>query len=120
MKRKLGALGVALLVLAGCEQPQRSASSRDGALGDRYDRDRQSCNAQVNEYMRSRRNIDDSRRDVFRDEQQRVGTAQIQDQMASYGDSKRFDRMLGDCMESRGWPQPRKDWWQRIGEPHKF
>lgn len=121
--RKVGALAIVVLLLAGCEQPGNSSASssgRDASLGEKYGKDRDLCRAQVDEYMRNRRVADDTRRDVFNDQNQRYGTAQVQDQMANYGDTKNYDRVMGDCMAQRGWPAPKKDWWQRIGEPHTF
>ena len=124
MMKKFGVLSLTLLLLAGCEQPGGGSSpgaARGGDnIGEKYSRDRELCRTQVNEYMRNRRVAEDSRRDVFADQNQRNGTAGVQDQMANYGDTRSDDRLMGDCMAQRGWPQPKKDWWQRIGEPHTF
>ena len=121
--KRFGALAIVVLLLAGCEQPRSSTSASSGGdagVSEKYGRDRELCRAQVDEYMRNRRVADDSRRDVFADQNQRYGTAQVQDQMASYGDTKNYDRVMGDCMAQRGWPQPKQDWWQKLGQPHTF
>ena len=39
----------------------------------------------------------------------------LPDTMSNYGDSKSSDRMLERCMSARGWAQPTKPWWQKIG-----
>jgi hypothetical protein len=117
--RRLGALALALLALAACDD--RSAPDpRQTANPDKYARDRELCRAQVNEQMRNRRVAEDSSRAVFSGDTDRYGQGQMREQMANYGDTRTFDGMMGSCMESRGWSQPRKDWWQRLGTPHTF
>ncbi len=110
---------VAVLVLAGCEQQQQQPSpqseARQGANADKYNRDREACRGVVDDYMRTRRNIDDSRREVFSGNYERYGQTTLPDQMANYGDSRSADKLIANCMESRGWPQPSKAWWQKIG-----
>jgi hypothetical protein len=104
---------LALLALAACEQPA-SNEPKQGANAEKYARDRQSCQTQVDDYMRQRRNIDDSRRDVFNDNQDRFGRSGLPDTMAAYGDNKSSDRMMERCMAARGWTQPQKSWWEKI------
>jgi hypothetical protein len=102
---------------AGCAQQQQSGQSepRQGANADRYNRDREACRGVVDDYMRTRRNIDDSRREVFQGDRDRYGQGALPDTMAAYGDSRSADKLIANCMENRGWPQPSKAWWQKIG-----
>ncbi len=112
---------LALVVLAACaqQQPQEPAPSASAAKAnadpDRYARDREVCRSTVAEYTKTRRNIDDSRREVFRGDYDRYGQTTLPEQMAAYGDSRNADRLIANCMESRGWAQPQKPWWQKIG-----
>jgi hypothetical protein len=110
-KRTMAALAAALM-LAGCNPPAPDARAGNP---EKYDRDRAQCNAQVDEYMQSRRNVDNSRRDVFRGDRDRFGQGALPDQMDAYSDTKSGDRVMSSCMEAHGWPQPQKQWWQRIG-----
>ena len=106
---------LALLLLAACAQQSEapSADSRISANPEKYARDRDLCRAQVSEYTRTRRDTDDSRREVFRGAYDRYGQTQLPTDMANYDDQRRSDRLISSCMESRGWPQPQKSWWQR-------
>ena len=72
--RKLAA-ALALLLLAGCEPaaPPPDTARRD-SNPEKYARDRDLCRAQVDELMRNRRNIDDSRREVFAGQSDRKST----------------------------------------------
>ena len=114
------ALLLALLV-AACESAPSSPSSasstesKANANPERYARDRDLCRAQVDDYMKTRRNVDDSRREVFRGNYDRYGQTTLPDDLANYGDSRRSDRLIASCMESRGWAQPQRPWWQKIG-----
>jgi hypothetical protein len=108
------AVMLAAIILAGCQQPASPGESRQSANPDRYDRDRESCRAQANADLKTRRNIDDSRREVFSGNYDRYGQ-KLPEQIANYGDTRSVDRVIADCMESRGWPQPQKAWWQKIG-----
>ena len=54
---------------------------------ERYARDRQQCQAQVGETVRTRRTIDDSRRDVLSDPTDRFGRSELPDTIAAYGDA---------------------------------
>lgn len=113
-----GIVGTALLfafVLAGCAEQQRQGAPNDprqAAKTERYDRDREACRQAIDDQMRRRRNIDDSRREVFQGERDRFGQGALPDTMAAYGDTRSADRMIANCMESRGWPQPARPWWQ--------
>jgi hypothetical protein len=117
---RAAAIVISFLVLAACEQQQqqRAPDPRQSSNPDRYARDRELCRAQVDDYMRSRRNAEDSRSDVFSDDQDRMGRGQVSRQMSAYGDTRTYDKMMGSCMEARGWPQPKQEWWQRLGTPH--
>jgi hypothetical protein len=112
---------VSLLMLAGCEQQQQQqpqasqGDARQSANPERYNRDREICRGVVDDYMRTRRNTDDSSREVFAGNYERYGQTTLPSQMANYGDSRSADKLIANCMESRGWPQPSKAWWQKIG-----
>jgi hypothetical protein len=112
-------VGLVAVLLLGCEQQQQQQApqnqSRQAANSDRYDRDRESCRSVVDDHMRTRRNIDDSRREVYSGSYERYGQTTLPAQMANYGDSRSADKLIANCMESRGWPQPSKAWWQKIG-----
>lgn len=115
---RVAVLGVtSALLLASCAQQQQAAQDdpRTGASAERYNRDRDICRGVADDYMRRRRNIDDSRREVFRGNYERYGQTTLPDQMANYGDSRSAEKVIASCMESRGWPQPSKPWWQKIG-----
>ncbi len=123
MKRGAAVL-LAGLALAGCDQFQiggggsssggGGADPNKGANAERYARDRQQCQTQVDEQMRTRRRVEDSRRSVFDDNQDRFGRSALPDTMDVYGDNKSSDRMLERCLEARGWAQQQKSWWQKI------
>jgi hypothetical protein len=108
---------VSMLMLAGCAQQQQQPAqgdARQNANSDRYNRDREACRGAANDVLKTRRNIDDSRREVFSGNYERYGQ-NLPDQMNNYGDSRGADKLIANCMESRGWPQPQKAWWQIGG-----
>ena len=107
-----------VLLLAACGQPEpapSAGSAKANANPERQARDREQCRATVDDYMKTRRNVDDSRRDVFRGDYARYGQTTLPDDMTNYGDSRRSDRLIASCMEARGWSQPQQPWWQKIG-----
>jgi len=110
---------LAILLLAGCAQQQTAAPSpgeaKANANPERYARDRDACRATVDDYMKTRRNIDDSRREVFSGDYSRYGQTTLPTDMANYDDSSRSDRLIANCMEQRGYAQPQRPWWQKIG-----
>ena len=111
------AMFVTGLSLCACDQQASSggADPSKGANAERYARDRQACQAQVAEQTRTRRTIDDSRRDVFDDPNDRFGRSGLPDTMQEYGDTRNADRLMERCLESRGWAQQQqKSWWQKI------
>ena len=108
---------MAAVLLIGCEQP-RAPAATDSVSDARQARDRELCRAQVDDYMRNRRNVDESRRDIYRGDEERMGRSQLPEQMAAYGDTRSYDQLMSRCLEQRGWAQPRQEWWQRIGQPH--
>lgn len=113
--KKLAAIAAGLAVmglLAGCNRPNDDARA---ANPEKYDRDRAACAAQVNDYMKTRRRVDNSRRDVFAGEPDRFGQSALPTQMDDYSDAKATDRVMANCMEAKGWPQPHGNWWDRIG-----
>lgn len=100
-------------LLAGCSQPADQARAQNPQ---KYDRDRSDCAAQVKDYMKTRRNVDNSRRDVFQGQYDRYGDGALPAQMDAYSDTKADDRAMARCMEAKGWPQPdNRPWWERIG-----
>ena len=103
------------LLLAACESQPQPTESKAGANPERYARDRELCRSEVNEYTKTQRNIDDSRREVFSGAYNRYGQTTLPNDMANYGDARRSDRLIASCMEQRGWPQPQRQWWQKIG-----
>jgi hypothetical protein len=107
------ALGIALLV-AGCQQPA-DPDGRAAANPEKYARDRSLCQGQVDEYMHSRRRIDDASAGTFANDSDRSGRDGLSNQMANYSDSRNADKFMASCMDARGWPQPQKSWWQKIG-----
>lgn len=108
---------VALLALAACAQQQESAPSageaKANANPEKYARDRAACRATVDDYLKTRRTIDDSRREVFAGNYERYGQTTLPTDMANYDDSRRADRLIADCMAQRGYRQPQRSWWQR-------
>jgi hypothetical protein len=109
---------LALLLLASCTQPSEAPSpseSRSSANPEKYARDRDLCRAQVGEYVKTRRDVDDSRREVFRGAYDRYGQTTLPTDMNNYDDQRRSDRLIANCMETRGWGQPQRSWWQKIG-----
>ena len=107
-----GAVAAAALGLAGCGSPPPDQRARNPQ---KYDRDQATCQAEVDEYTRSRRNADISRREVFQSDRDRIGRGALPAEMDAYTDSKSTDRVMEDCMSRLGWPQPHKQWWEKIG-----
>jgi len=114
------AIAVAAIVgaplLFGCEvwKQQQQPDPRAAENPDKFVRDREICRSQVDEYLRQRRNIEDVSRGA-EDIPETVGQRGLSTQMSNYSDSRSADKAMASCMESRGWPQPRPPWWQRIG-----
>ncbi|HEY6979704.1 hypothetical protein [Reyranella sp.] len=102
-----------MLLAAGCTQP--AADDARAKNPEKYDHDHSLCAAQVNDDLKSRRMVDTTRRDVFRDDRDRYGQGALPAQMDAYGDAKSSDRLIASCMAARGWPQPDRQWWQKIG-----
>ena len=115
MKPVVTLLLAGLVLLAACAEPAPIDTAKRDANPDKYNRDRELCRAQVNDYMRTRRNVDESRRDVFTAPINNYGQQGLNTEMDAYSDTRRFDRTMESCMEARGWPQPQKAWWQKIG-----
>jgi hypothetical protein len=111
--KRLSLCVVALVVLGGCAQPAQQ-SGRPEANPERYARDRDFCRTQADDIIKSRRGIDDSRREVFAGDRDRYGQGTLPAQMDAYGDTRSADRMISDCMAARGWSQPTQNWWQRL------
>ena len=113
--RGTGALLLALL-LAACDQPApQQSDAKANANPEKYARDRELCRAAVDDYMKDRRNIDDSRREGFRGDYDRYGRGALPETMAAYGDNRSSDRLIERCMEQRGYPAAPKAWWHKIG-----
>ena len=103
-----------VLLLAACDQQaqqqqQQADAKSNPANAERYARDRELCRSTVAEYMKERRNIDDSRREVYSGNYDRFGQGDLPRDMANYGELRTSDRLIASCMEARGWPQ------QQIG-----
>ena len=111
--------GVILLVLllAACDQQaqQQADINKNPGNADKYARDKELCRSTVDDYMKERRNIDDSRREVFSGNYDRYGQGDLPETMANYGEVRSSDRLIERCMEQRGWPAAPKPWWQKIG-----
>jgi hypothetical protein len=101
------------LLVSGCQQPAEPARTPENS--EKFTRDRSLCQGQVDEYMRSRRRIDDASAGTFANDPDRAGRDGLSNQMANYGDSRNADKFMASCMEARGWPQAPKSWWQKIG-----
>jgi hypothetical protein len=114
-------LGLVLL-LAACDRPPAALTTTDdgrtgrtGVTAERYDRDRAQCRAQVDDETRTRRAIDDSRREVVAGNYDRYGQGGLPRDMANYGEMRNTDRMIANCMEARGWPQQQRSWFPKFG-----
>lgn len=110
---------VAAFGIAACEQKKPDDPAR-AANPAKYDHDVAECQAQVSEYMRKRRVIDDSRAGVFSGERDRYGQGALPAQMQAYGDQRSSDSIMADCMDALGWTRKNRQWWQKIGDPHTF
>ena len=118
MMSRVGALLFSALLLAACDQQaqqQQTDAKSNPANAERYARDQELCRSTVDDYMKERRNIDDSRREVFRGNYDRYGQGDLPETMANYGENRSSDRLIERCMEQRGWPAAPKPWWQKIG-----
>jgi hypothetical protein len=113
MKKVIPLIG-AVILLGACTQPA-SDDARRQANPEKYARDRELCRAQVDEYMKTRRSVDDSRRDVFSGSPNSTGQRELPTKMDAYSDSRSSDRIVEDCMAARGYQQAPKQWWQKIG-----
>jgi hypothetical protein len=107
---------LALTLVAACDNTPTALvdtdrSGRTGVAAERYDRDREQCRAQVSDQVKTRRNIDDSRREVVAGQYDRYGQGELRRDMANYGDMRSEDRMIANCMEARGWPQAQRSSW---------
>jgi hypothetical protein len=109
----VAALGLGLL-MGGCQQPA-DPDGRAAANPEKYARDRSLCQGQVDEYMQSRRRVDDAPAGTFANDTDRSGRDGLSNQMANYGDSRNADKFMASCMDARGWPQAPQSWWQKIG-----
>lgn len=98
--RALLFLFAATLLLGGCGQ---KAMPKDDAQAAQYAKDEQACRAQVSQTAKSERNIEDQRRATFEGERERFGQQGLYTTMANQGYTNNFDRLLANCMESRGW-----------------
>lgn len=108
---------VAGLLAGGCDNGGRPGATPGAANPEKYARDRDLCQAQVDDYMRTRRRVDDaSTRGAFENTSERGGRDGLSTQMSNYGDSRNADKFMASCMDARGWPQAdQRPWWQRIG-----
>ncbi len=110
MRAVVGLLAAAL-VLAGCAAKD---FTKEGASETQFLDDESLCRSQVRKMTATQRDIDDSRQDTFRADQQRFGQTVLPDTMAAMGDKNRTAKLMENCMQARGW-QPKSQWWQRLG-----
>jgi hypothetical protein len=115
MGRNLWGAVILLGLLAGGCQQAAQPDDRATANPEKYANDRSLCQGQVDDYMRSRRRVDDASAGTFANDTDRAGRDGLSNQMANYGDSRNADKFMASCMEGRGWRQAPKAWWQRIG-----
>jgi hypothetical protein len=119
MRAGMHAASALLLVvlLGACDQQnqQQADAKSNPANAERYARDKELCRSTVADYIKERRNIDDSRREVFRGNYDRYGQGDLPEAMENYGENRNSDRLIERCMEQRGWPAAPKAWWQKIG-----
>jgi hypothetical protein len=116
-RRILTVAAIALGLLAGgCEEAAHPDAARGSANPEKYARDRDLCQAQSDDYMKTRRRVDDaSAGSTFANPSDR-GRDGLSNQMSSYDDSRNSDKFMASCMDGRGWPQAQqRPWWQRIG-----
>jgi len=113
--RRAGAILLVLLLAACDQQASQQSDAKGSGNAEKYARDRELCRSTVDDYMKERRNIDDSRREVFRGDYDRYGRGDLPETMAAYGDNRSSGRLVERCMEQRGWPAAPKAWWQKIG-----
>lgn len=117
-RRILTAAAIVIGLLAGgCQEAARPEATPGAANPDKYARDRDLCRAQSDDYMKTRRRVDDaSARSTFENASDRGGRDGLSNQMSGYEDSRNADRFMASCMDARGWPQAQqRPWWQRIG-----
>jgi hypothetical protein len=111
--RTLVLLAVALpmaLLGAGCAD---SDYAKEGNSAEQLSRDEALCRAQVRRMTAAQRNVDDSRRDVYRSDQSRTGQTALPDMISNQGDTVRTGRLMEQCMSARGYA-PKASWWQKI------
>ena len=104
-------LVAAALLLGGCET---KGYPKDDAQAAQYANDERACRAQVRDVAQKERNIEDQRRATFEGERQRFGQEDLYKTMANQGYTNNYDRLLGQCMEARGWTPKRKSTIPRI------
>ena len=105
-------------VLSACDKP---VPEERAGNPEKYDRDASACREQVDQAMRTRRNIDNSRRESSAETATALARARLPEQMDAYSDAKSTDRVMSDCMASRGWSSSSSEaWWKKIGQPHTF
>ena len=102
------------LLVSGCQQAPQT-EGRAAANPEKYARDRSLCQGQVDEYMQTRRRVDDASAGTFASDPSRAGRDGLSNQMANYGDSRNSDKFMASCMDARGWRQDQRTWWQKIG-----
>lgn len=133
--KTLAAAALSALLLIGCDTGTPSAGNRGGGAApassgsgaappasgaavhpadtEKYGKDRAYCQSLATEQMKTRRTVDYGRREVFAGQMDRYGTNALPDQMYNYGDTKNYDRLVGDCMATRGYPQQPESWWNK-------
>jgi hypothetical protein len=84
---------------------------KEGESGPKFTQDEAQCRVQVNEMMKANRNIEDDRQGTMRNVADDQGQTALPTQMANTADNNRSNRLMSNCMTSRGWTAKRA-WWQ--------
>jgi hypothetical protein len=104
-------IAAAAFAVVGCAATD---FTKEGASQEQFARDELLCRGQVSKMTAVQRNIEDSRQDTFRGDQERFGQTALPDTMSAMGDKRRTGKLMENCMQARGW-QPKSQWWQRLG-----
>ena len=84
---------------------------KDGENSQKFLQDEQQCRVQVGEMMKADRNIEDDRSATIRNVADDQGQTGLPATMANLRDKNRANRLMSNCMQSRGWTS-KKAWWQ--------
>ena len=84
---------------------------KEGQSGEKFTKDERECRIQVNEMMKSDRNMEDDRAGTIRGVMDDQGQTQLPATMADLRDKNRANRLMSNCMTSHGWVA-KKMWYQ--------